>query len=213
MSNDRQRVTRQDTSSTARAGITRRQATALAASAVAAVVLPLPAAMAAHTLAPAPDCLPLNNDLGFACSHVAERLPLAWTHWQEASTRFAETMAQAVELTASRDIDAIMAYRTQPDFVAFDMASRRIRRFGEMTSWSEPRNDAERAIQARALGYSQAMTEAENFEVMRRLSVHVNKLQRDGLQARDHRLLRMRQQNLQHEYSTAFDRQPIHANQ
>jgi hypothetical protein len=104
-------------------------------------------------------------------------------------------------------MDAIMAYRTQPDFVAFDMASRRVRRFGEMTSWSEPRNDAEQAIQTRALAYWQAMTEAKTFEVMRRLSVHVKQLEREGLRARDHRLLRMQQQNLQHEYSTAFESQ------
>jgi hypothetical protein len=50
------------------------------------------------------------------------------------------------------------------------------------------------------------MTEAEPFKAMRGLSAQIRELERDGLRARDHRHLRMIQQNLQYEYSTAFER-------
>lgn len=148
-----------------------------------------------------------NLDLDFCFSHAAERLGPAWARWQETSARFAESVDLARELADTRDMDAIMAFRIQPEFVGFDMASRCIRRLGEMTTWSDPRNDAERDIQLRALGYSQRMRERETFKIMRRLSAHVQTLQGEGLRARDHRHLRDLQQNLQHEYSTAFEGQ------
>ena len=148
-----------------------------------------------------------NHDLGFYFSHAADRLDLAWARWQKTSVVFAESIDLARELATSREMDAIMAFRIRPEFVAFDMASRCIRRLGEMTTWSEPRNDAERAVQEKALGRSQAMRESEAFTVMRRLSAHLRQLQGEGLRARDHRHLRDRQQNLQHEFSTAFEDQ------
>ncbi len=64
-----------------------------------------------------------NHDLGFYFSHVAERLEPAWARWCETSARFAESIEEARELTASRDMDAIMAFRIRPQFVAFDMAT------------------------------------------------------------------------------------------
>jgi hypothetical protein len=148
-----------------------------------------------------------NHDRGFYFTHVAERLEPAWARWQETSARCAESIDLAQELATSRDMDAIMAFRIRPEFVAFDMVSRCIRRLAEMTTWSEPRNDAERAVQAQALGRSQAMRDTETFTVMRRLSAHLQQLQGEGLRARNHRHLRDRQQNLQHEYSTAFEAQ------
>jgi hypothetical protein len=73
-------------------------------------------------------------------THVAQRLEPAWALWRETSAQFEESTARAMDVSASRDIDAIMAFRIQPDVVALDMASRRIRRHADLANFLDFRN-------------------------------------------------------------------------
>jgi hypothetical protein len=103
-------------------------------------------------------------------------------------------------------MDELLAFRLGDDVIAFDMASRRIRRLAETTTWSGPRNASERAIKDRAELCLARICEAKTHRIWLSLSKHIWQLQEEGLRATGHRHLRMEQGNRQYELERAFER-------
>jgi hypothetical protein len=187
-------------------GITRREAVALASGAVAAAAIPsaiLSAASAA--LAQTTPIEPIEVDRLLRL--VAHQQEPAWDLWQATAAEFAPLVPRAEELAACRDMDELLAFRLGEAVIAFDMASRRNARLALMTTWSEPRNEPERAIKDRAEACRASMNNAETYQVWMTLSRHIARLQKDGLRAKGHVYLRQQQERRQHEISRAFERE------
>ena len=181
--------------------ITRREAVLLTSGVVAAAAVPASSILSAAEAAPKP------IEIDFISKLVAHQQEPAWELWQATGNEFAPRLLRAHELSASRDMDELLAFRLGEDVIAFDMASRRIARLAAMTSWSNPRNEAERAIKARAEFCRACMQDAETYRVWITLSRHIGRLRNEGVRAKGQVYLRLRQQNRQHEISKAFERQ------
>lgn len=184
-----------------RKGITRRAAVLLTSGAVAAAAVPASSILSVVEAATNP------VEIDFISKLVAHQQEPAWDLWQATAKEFAPLLSRAQELTASRDMDELLAFRLGDDVIAFDMASRRIARLAVMTSWSEPRNEAEAAIKARAEFCRACMQDAETYQVWITLSRHIGRLRNEGVRAKGQVYLRLKQQNRQHEISKAFERQ------
>lgn len=184
-----------------RKGITRRKAVLLTSGAVAA------AAMSASSILSAAEAATKPVEIDFISKLVAHQQEPAWDLWRATANEFAPLLPGAHELIASRDMDELLAFRLGEEVIAFDMASRRIARLALMTSWSNPRNDAEAAIKARAELCRACMQDAETYQVWITLSRHIGRLRNEGVRAKGQVYLRLRQQNRQHEISKAFERQ------
>ncbi len=133
-----------------RKGFTRREAVLLTTGAVAAAALPASRVLSAAEAASIPKGIAEPVEIDSLSRLVAHQQEPAWALWQATAREFAPLLSRATELAASRDMDELLAFRLGEDVIAFDMASRRITRLAETTLWSQPRNEAERAIKARA---------------------------------------------------------------
>jgi hypothetical protein len=187
-------------------GVTRRQAVVLASGVVAAAAIPSAILSAASAASPQPTPIePVEVDRLLRL--VAHQQEPAWNLWQATAREFAPLMARARELAACRDMDELLAFRLGEAVIAFDMASRRIARLALMTTWSEPRNESERAIKDRAESCRAFMQDAETHQVWMTLSRHIASLQKEGLRAKGHVYLRQQQERRQHEISRTFERE------
>lgn len=187
-------------------GVTRRKAVALASGAVAAAAMPSAILSAVSAASPQTGSIePIEVDRLLRL--VAHQQEPAWDLWEATAREFAPLMPRARELTASRDMDELLAFRLGEAVIAFDMASRRIARLALMTTWSEPRNETERAIKDRAEFCRAIIQGAETYQVWTALSRHIARLQKEGLRAKGHVYLRQQQERRQHEISRAFERQ------
>lgn len=187
-------------------GVTRRQAVALASGVVAAAAIP--SAILSAVSAASSQTTPIEPvEVDRLLRLVAHQQEPAWDLWQATAAEFAPLMPHARELTASRNMDELLAFRLGQAVVAFDMASRRIARLALMTTWSEPRNEPEKAIKARAEVCRASMQDAETHQVWITLSRHIARLQKEGLRAKGHVYLRQQQERRQHEISRAFERE------
>ena len=185
-------------------GVTRREAVALASGAIAAA---MPSMIVSTVSAASDQTTPIEPiEVDDLLRLVAHQQDPAWDIWQATAIEFAPHMARARELAASRDMDELLAFRLDEPVIAFDMASRRIARLALMTTWSEPRNEPEKAINARAEACRTFMHNAETYQVWTALSRHIARLQKDGLRAKGHVYLRQQQERRQHEISRAFER-------
>lgn len=190
-------------------GISRRRALTIASAAAATTVLPAwtrPAASAATTAVQDATAINVGADLGWGFQFIALRVEPAWEKWREAAAQFERHVESTKRLHSSDDMDEMLEHRIQPEFVAFDVASRKVRRLLWLANTWNPRNEAERAVQVRCERYYQEMIASETFEAMRDLSCHIKALEGQGHRAKDHRLKRQRQTNLQYELSRKFEK-------
>lgn len=190
-----------------RKGITRREAVLLTTGAVAAAALPASSILSAAEAASIPTGLAEPFEIDFISRLVAHQQEPAWELWQATAREFAPHLSRAHELTASRDMDELVAFRLGEEVIAFDMASRRIARLAVMTSWSEPRSERETVIKARAEFCRDCMQDTEAYQVWMTLSRHIGRLRNEGVRAKGQVYLRLKQQSRQHEMSKAFERQ------
>lgn len=187
-------------------GITRREAVLITTGAVAAAV-PVSPILSAAEAASIPTGLAEPVEIDFISRLVAHQQEPAWELWKATARDFAPLLSRAHELTASRDMDELLAFRLGEEVIAFDMASRRIARLAVMTSWSESRNERETAIKARAEFCRDCMQDSVTYQVWMTLSRHIGRLRNEGVRAEGQVYLRLKQQNRQHEISKAFERQ------
>ena len=191
-------------------GISRRRAITIASAAAATSVLPSwtsPAASEATTSVEDATAINGSADLDWGFQYIALRVEPAWERWREAAEQFERHVESTKRLHSSDDMDEMLEHRIQPEFVALDMASRKVRRLLWLANTYNPRHEAERAIQERCERYYQEMGASEVFEAMRDLSCHIKALEGQGHRAKDHRLKRQRQTNLQAEISKKFEKQ------
>ena len=191
-------------------GISRRRAITIASAAAATSVLPAwtgPAARAATTAVEDATAINVSADLDWGFQYIALRVEPAWEKWREAAAQYERHVESTKRLHSSDDMDEMLEHRIQPEFVALDMASRKVRRLLWLANTWTPHNEAERAIQVQCERHYQEMVASEAFEAMRDLSCHIKALEGQGHRAKDHRLKRQRQTNLQAELSEKFEKQ------